>query len=533
MRISEILRKSILTFGLASALVAGAENLVLLHTNDTHSAIDADAEGRGGVLARKALIDSVRKAEKNVILIDAGDGVQGTLYFKYFKGDVEYPLFNMMDYDIRILGNHEFDNGIDELAKYWKGVKGERLSANYDFSDTPAAGLFKPYVIRKAGKKKIGFIGLNIDPSSLIAEESIGGMRYEDALKAANCYAGYLKNKEKCDLVVAVTHIGYTSSNNKLNDQELARQSKDIDIIIGGHSHTFVNPSDEEKTPHWFENADGKRVLVAQTGKHGRYLGYIKIDTDKLDARDYQYACIPVTARYPESDYDPGISSFLKPYRAKVDSLNSIPVAYSYDRLENGRSTGALANWAADISHEIIMDLIDSLNIAGKSLPYPDFSMTNVGGIRQPLPDGIVTEGQIRTMFPFSNHLTLLKMKGADIIETMGIVAPKGGEAVSNALRTVTDDKGRMEQVILNGNPLNPAKEYIVGTIDYIAGGNDDMIPMSRHTLLWRDDLEIGERILNQVRRLSSLGIGIEPDATPRFVENIKYIIADETDDME
>ncbi|MDE6796014.1 MAG: metallophosphoesterase, partial [Muribaculaceae bacterium] len=113
-----------------------AEKLVILHTNDTHSAIMPDKDGRGGVLQRKAVIDSVRKAEKNVILVDAGDMVQGSLFFKYFRGDVEYPLFNMTDYDIRILGNHEFDNGMNDLAEKYKDVKADRLSANYDFSGT-------------------------------------------------------------------------------------------------------------------------------------------------------------------------------------------------------------------------------------------------------------------------------------------------------------------------------------------------------------------------------------------------------------
>ena len=112
--------------------------------------------------------------------------VQGTLYFKYFKGDVEYPIFNMMDYDIRIIGNHEFDNGLEELAKYWKDVKATRLSANYDFSMTPARGLFKPYVIKKVGKKKIGFFGINVDPESLISKENYEGMKYYDAIETAN-----------------------------------------------------------------------------------------------------------------------------------------------------------------------------------------------------------------------------------------------------------------------------------------------------------------------------------------------------------
>lgn len=140
---------------LSLCLPAAAQSLVLLHTNDTHSNIDSAPDGTGGIIPRMAIIDSVRNAEKNVLLIDAGDMVQGTLYFKFFKGDVEYPLFNMMDYDVRILGNHEFDNGLDELAKYWKTVRGARLSANYDFTATPAKGLFRPYVIKKIGGRKV------------------------------------------------------------------------------------------------------------------------------------------------------------------------------------------------------------------------------------------------------------------------------------------------------------------------------------------------------------------------------------------
>ena len=135
---------------LLAAGAAMAEDLVILTTNDTHSNIDTDVSGAGGVLPRKAIIDSVRKAEKNVILVDAGDMVQGTLYFKYFKGDVEYPLFNMMDYDIRILGNHEFDRGMDGLAKEWSQVTATRLSTNYDLSGSALDGLFVPKLTDRA-----------------------------------------------------------------------------------------------------------------------------------------------------------------------------------------------------------------------------------------------------------------------------------------------------------------------------------------------------------------------------------------------
>ena len=210
----QLLIAAVVTAMVACASVeAPAERLVILHTNDTHSQIEPDAGGAGGVLQRKAVIDSVREVEKNVILVDAGDMVQGSLFFKFYRGDVEYPLMNMMGYDIRILGNHEFDNGMEELARHYKDVRASRLSANYDFSDTPLHGMFAPYVIKKAGGKKIGFVGLNVDPASLIDAKSYKGMRFNEIVPVANETARYLKDKEKCDLVVAVTHIGAVKEN--------------------------------------------------------------------------------------------------------------------------------------------------------------------------------------------------------------------------------------------------------------------------------------------------------------------------------
>ena len=512
---------------LGCCLGAGAESLVLLTTNDTHSNIDTDAKGIGGVLPRKAIIDSVRRAEKNVMLIDAGDAVQGTLYFKYFKGDVEYPLFNKMGYDIRILGNHEFDNGIDDLAKYWKTVKGARLSANYDFTGTPAQGLFKPYVIKKVGKRKIGFIGINVDPKSLIAAANTGAMKYSDAIESANKWAAWLKEKEHCDLVVAVTHIGYDLGPVKPSDVRLARQSKDIDIIIGGHSHTFVDPGSPAKTPYWIENAVGKPVLVTQTGKYGKEVGYIKIDLDHIGDRKFDYEYIPVTDRFSPSAYDKEVEAFLAPYRQKVDSINSIFVGYSYEELPNAKSTGPLANWTGDMGANEMRHIVDSLRAVMPELPYPDFALMNVGGIRQPMPEGAVTEGRILSMYPFSNKLMLIRIKGSDLIETFGIVAPKGGEAVSNAIRVVTDSQRRMTAVSIDGAPMDPERYYIVATIDYIAEGNDDMLPMARHEVLWQDEGELCLRVLSYVKRMTQMGLGIEPDPVPRFVENYKYDMED------
>ena len=180
-----------------SAGMTRAQKITILGTNDTHSQIDPDERGRSGALQRKAVIDSVRKADKNVLLVDAGDAVQGSLYFKFFKGDVESKLMDMMGYDIRVLGNHEFDNGMEELAKYWKPLKGRATSANYDFSNTDLKGVFAPYIINTIAGRKVGFFGLNVDPASLIAAKNIAGVKFNDIIKTANKWA-YICSTGSC-----------------------------------------------------------------------------------------------------------------------------------------------------------------------------------------------------------------------------------------------------------------------------------------------------------------------------------------------
>ncbi len=507
------------------SLTAPAEDLVILTTNDTHSNIDFDNNGRGGILPRKAIIDSVRRAEKNVILVDAGDMVQGTLYFKYFKGDVEYPIFNMMDYDIRILGNHEFDNGLEELAAHWKDVKGTRLSANYDFKGTPAEGLFQPYVIKKVGKKKIGFIGINVDPASLISKENYAGMQYKDAIATANSVAEMLRKQKKCDLIVAVTHIGYEAIPGKASDMDLARQSKDIDIIIGGHSHTFVDPKTPETTPYWIENAVGKPVLVTQTGKYGRNVGYIKIDLDDIKDHDFDYEYIPVTDRFSPEAYDKNIENFLAPYRHVVDSVNSNIIAWSVQDMTNNTRVGAYPNWTADFALAKGRSVADSIRSCGKDFPRVDMAMMNVGGIRQPITKGPITEGQMLSTFPFSNSMIIISIKGKDIIDALKVAAIKGGEAVSENIRVVTNGKGELLKVIIDGNEMDPEKEYVVSTIDYVAHGNDDLVSMANNTELWRGDHEMCVDVLKYLKHLTSLGIPVSADPFSRFVEDVNIEI--------
>ncbi len=502
---------------------ASAEKLVILHSNDTHSAIEPNADGTGGILQRKAVMDSVRKAEKHVITVDAGDVVQGSLYFKYFRGDVEYPLLNMVGYDIRILGNHEFDNGMEDLAERYKTVKGARLSANYDFTGTELEGVLEPYVIKKVKGKKIGFFGININPESLIAHKNIS-VNFKDPITTANEVACILKHDKGCDLVVAVTHIGYEKENENATDVELANASKDIDIIIGGHSHTLIDPAHPEVTPSLIENADGKYVRVVQTGKGGKYLGKLTIDLDHLkgsDGADYDYELIPVTDRFPAEKLNKEMIEFLQPYKIGVDSVNARVIGQSAYDMTNSERVGGMANMTADFGYWYGNHKADSLRMTGMDMPRVDMAIMNVGGIRQDMPAGNITEGQILSTYPFSNHFLIVAIKGKDIIDALSVASRKGGEAISGNVRVVTDDEGNLIRVVIDGEEMDPEKTYYLATIDYVAEGNDDLRTLANHEKIWFDDEEVAGPILRWFMRQTELGLPIAPDQASRFIKSL------------
>lgn len=501
-----------------------AEDLILLHTNDTHSMIQPDKDGLGGIQRRKVLIDSIRKAEKNVLLVDAGDAVQGTLFFKFFRGEVEYQLMDMLGYDIRILGNHEFDNGIEDIVKYNSKCKSDILSSNYDASNTALKNILKPYSIKKVAGKKIGFIGLNINPKGLITDANIGDIVWSDVAEKANALAYELKHNRKCDMVIALTHIGYEKENDKITDAELAQRSHDIDIIIGGHSHTLLNSENDAKFPRLIKNLNGQDVLVAQCGKSGKYLGYIKIDLDELldDDREFESKLICVDSRL-DSTQDANIDKFLSPYIQVVDSVNSVPIAFASMDMSNDERCGAFPNWTADFAQHYSEQLVDSLRKMHNAFGVNDavdLSIMNVGGIRQPIYKGNVSEGQILSTFPFSNRIVLVKIKGADLRKVFESMARKGGEAVSNGVRVIVDNR-TLRNVLINGKPLENDRDYLVCTIDYLAWGNDDMDSMTKGEIIWADKEEMSVRILEYVKWLTQVGMPICSDSGSRFVESI------------
>lgn len=478
------------------AIEAQAERIVIMHTNDTHSTIDPDTDGLGGVARRKVLIDSVRQAEPFTYLFDAGDAVQGTAYFNLYKGEVESKLLNALGYDIAILGNHEFDNGMEALADYIESVNAPFVSTNYRFKGTPVEGLVQNFLtLEIPGNKRIGLIAINVDPAGMIAPDKNQGLVYLDAIKAANATAWHLKYNEGCDYVIAVTHIGYDYEE-AVDDIDLATASSEIDAIIGAHSHTKIESGTTRP------NADGRPVTIAQTGSNGKYLGVLTIDTDKNTIVD---TLIAVDSRLDDR-VDPAIIEMIAPYRHGVDSLKSIVIGKTKIDTDD-RKSEALVNFVAAFT----------ATRAGEILPGKkiDLAVANRGGIRTGMHRGNVTRGQVMEMLPFDNRVVVLELSGRDLLESFAINSRTGRVAYDRPVVLDTDVEGSGISATIDGVTVEPDKTYLVATIDYIANGGDYMKPMKNGREVARSHRIMNEDVMEYISHLPKKTIPSNP--APNF----------------
>ncbi len=257
--------------------------ITILHTNDTHSRIepmpakDKNYPGMGGYQLRANLIKSYREKDPGLILMDAGDFSQGTPYFNLFKGEIEIELMNALKYDVVTLGNHEFDNGLESMKNILGKASFPVVCCNLDFSETSLKDLIQPYIIMENIKGlKIGIIGATVNPVGLVALENYQGIKVLPCIETINHYAAFLRDEADCDLVICLSHLGFDQEREgEPYDQLLAQESENIDIIIGGHSHTFL------EEPVYIENKTGKKVLINQEGKNGIFVGKIEVDFKK------------------------------------------------------------------------------------------------------------------------------------------------------------------------------------------------------------------------------------------------------------
>ena len=261
------------TFPFEAFAKGDSKRVTILHTNDQHSRIESfpmdggKFQGLGGFAQRAVLINEIRKVEKNILLLDSGDIFQGTPYFNKYGGELEFKLMSEMGYDASTLGNHDFDAGINGFVKQLPHASFPFLNCNYDFTDTAMDGKIQTHKIFHFDDVKVGVFGLGIELNGLVPKDLYGGVRYNEPILNANRMAKQLKYDHGCDLVICLSHLGYKYDEKKVNDMDLAYQSRNIDLILGGHTHTFFTKPEE------FPNADGAKVLVNQVGWAGIYLG--------------------------------------------------------------------------------------------------------------------------------------------------------------------------------------------------------------------------------------------------------------------
>ena len=260
------------------------KKITILHTNDVHSHIEpfpkdhSKFPNMGGFERRSTLINNIRLKNPNTLLLDAGDVFQGTPYFNFYGGELEFKLMSMLKYDAMTIGNHDFDNGIDGLNSQLPKASFDIISSNYDFSNTILENkikITKTYILDEV---KIGVFGLGIELKGLVSDELYKETKYLDPVEISNDITDYLKNEEKCDLIICLSHLGFKYKKNKISDFILAQKTKDIDLIIGGHTHTFMDK------PTITKNKIGNDVIINQVGCFGVYLGKIDfyLDTNKI-----------------------------------------------------------------------------------------------------------------------------------------------------------------------------------------------------------------------------------------------------------
>jgi 5'-nucleotidase len=286
-------RRFLRTLGGAGLLLAGSASfpphllaskrgggITILHTNDTHSRIDpfpaGDPKfpGMGGVARRAELIRKIRTENEHVLLLDSGDFFQGTPYFNLFGGEVELKAMSEMRYDAATLGNHDFDNGADGLARQMIHANFPMLNCNYRFEDSPLHKLMKPWQVFRKGPFRVGVFGIGIDLEGLVSFNMTQGVLFTDPIAAAQKTASFLKLDQRCHLVICLSHLGYRYGDKKVSDTILAGSTRHIDLILGGHTHTFLDAPIHE------QNLDGKQVLITQSGWGGVRLGRIDIGFD-------------------------------------------------------------------------------------------------------------------------------------------------------------------------------------------------------------------------------------------------------------
>lgn len=488
-----------------------AEELTLLFTNDFHSQIQPIDEaaaynaGKGGIERIKVLVDSVRQSDKTVLLCDAGDFVQGSYYFTCFNGEVEMMAQNEIGYDVKTIGNHEFDKKMVGLNYMFNLNTVPIVSSNYDFSGTALENRVKESIIIEKDGRKIGFIGLNTRLAGLVDPKGYEGVVYTVPIERAEALATELK-EHGAEIVIALSHLGYNrTSSATYYDRGIAMSTRNIDLIIGGHSHTFLTKAD------YVTNLDGVPVPIVQTGCKGIYLGCIKLKFNSTSSTaaftDFTYRLIPVNKRL-DSRIDPNFSQKIDYFSALLGETMNQVIAQCPVTMRKGSPQGLLSNFTADALVEICDDTFDV---------RPDFALYNNGGIRSELPKGPVTRGQIYSIYPFDNTLSLIELKGTDVKSLLKSIATYGGEPISGGVK-MTVQNGQVIDMTIGGEAVEDDRIYKVATINYLIDATTYLKGLSNYISRRESGPYLYELFSDYVKSLGDKGIPLTSQIDERHI---------------
>lgn len=488
--------------------------ITIVHTNDTHSQIEPSTgkKPHGGVVERASFLDLIRQEDPNVIYLDAGDMVQGSPYFNLYNGEVEIQAMNLQGLEFATMGNHEFDNGIEGLVKMYELAKFQVLSCNYDCSGTALEKYIKRNAIIKRNGVKIGITGVTCNPNGLIFSRNWNGIKYLNPSTEANKSAAELR-KQGCDIVILLSHVGYfeESDDVSMSDQIIAKNSKDIDIIIGGHTHTNL----EEGVI--IDNADGKPVWITQTGAKAEPIGRIKIEMQKSSEKNRKYEIKDIVfdklhpEKYDLANHGEKVKEFIEAYQDSLSAKMSTVLGQAPETMLRDRPQSLLSNFTADALRVI------GEREYGKKM---DMGIMNFGGLRSDLDKGDVTIGTMYRIYPFENTLTILEIKGEYLEKAIKAVAGKGLEGFSGSKVTLqkTGSKVYASDVLVGGKQIEPERTYYVATIDYLAEGNDGLSALTYSAKITNTGILLRDLMTNWVKELTAEGKNIESKLDDRVI---------------
>lgn len=463
----------IMAFAQVGAAASQPTELVILHTNDTHGHplkfFENPAPDVGGLPARATLVQQIRSQYQNVLLLDAGDFNTGRPESNFFKAEPDLLGYNYLGYDAVTLGNHEFDNSPEVLANQKKAAEFPFLAANVKAKS--GKKIAKPYIIKKFKGFKVAIFGLTTKTSEYVANPAnIQDLIFEDEVKTAQTLVPKLR--KKADLVIALVHLGIDSTA-ETGSRRLAKMVPGIDLIVDGHSHTYLTePLYINDTP------------IVQAKCWGMYLGQGVMTIENKKVTGFKWELIPVNLkekvkqpdgsselrfRGVEIKEDQRLLDLLNPYAAKVDGILSEVIGTAetlFSQSKVRKEETALGNLVAD-----------SMLWQTKNL-NTDFAIQNGGGIRADLPGGAITKKTIYEILPFDNSVVVVSIKGSDLLALFDFLAttpgkgsfPQVSEGVSFAIDTTT---GKCQDILINGEPIDPERVYKVATNSFLAIGGD------------------------------------------------------------